>query len=200
MKKYFLFIFLFYTSFCSSQEILGNWQFDFILPDTIQIGENLKPISDYDAMQISENGSFHYEIDKLNLIAEGTWELNNNILSLNYSSPKDTSRYYHISVTEESLILNENRINYAFNKSIPSATKGISFNSVFRGALGVFSLLFISFLFSRNRKEIDWKLVGKGLSIQIIFAICCRIQFQICKRCFEFFCQQQNLTEFSFFR
>ena len=171
MKRYFLFVFLFFTSFCFSQDIIGIWKFDFILPDTIETGKNLKPLSESDAMQINENGSFHYEIDKLNLIADGTWELNNNILSLNYSSPKDTSRYYHISVTEESLILNENGINYAFNKSIPSATKGISFNSVFRGALGVFSLLFISFLFSRNRKEIDWKLVGKGLSIQIIFAI-----------------------------
>jgi len=170
MKKYFLFIFLFFTSFCFSQDILGNWKFDFILPDTIEIGESLKPISDYDGMQISENGRFHYEIDKLNLIADGTWELNDNLLSFHYSSPKDTIRYYHISVTEESLILNENGINYAFKKSIPSEMKGISFNSIFRGTLGIFSLLFISFLFSRNRKGIDWKLVVKGLGIQIIFA------------------------------
>ena len=50
-------------------------------------------------------------------------------------------------------------------------TSGFSFESLLRGILGIFSLLVIAFIFSRNRKGIDWKLVGKGLSIQILFAI-----------------------------
>jgi len=50
-------------------------------------------------------------------------------------------------------------------------TSGLSVESLLRGVLGIFSLLLIAFLFSRNRKGIDWKLVGKGLSIQILFAI-----------------------------
>ena len=50
-------------------------------------------------------------------------------------------------------------------------TSGFSLESLFRGALGIFSLLIIAFLFSRDRKEIDWKLVSKGLGIQITFAI-----------------------------
>lgn len=40
-----------------------------------------------------------------------------------------------------------------------------------RGALGIATLLFICFLFSNNRKAIDWKLVGAGLLLQIIFAV-----------------------------
>ena len=52
MKKYFLFIFLFFNSFCFSQEIIGNWKFDFILPDTIQTGENDGRIQ----LQIKDNG------------------------------------------------------------------------------------------------------------------------------------------------
>ena len=48
---------------------------------------------------------------------------------------------------------------------------GFSLESLFRGALGIFSLLIIAFLFSRDRKGIDWKLVSKGLGIQITFAI-----------------------------
>ena len=47
----------------------------------------------------------------------------------------------------------------------------ISFTSIYRGAIGIATLLFIAWLFSRNRKEIDWKLVGKGLAIQLVFAI-----------------------------
>ena len=50
-------------------------------------------------------------------------------------------------------------------------TSGFSLESLFRGVLGIFSLLIIAFLFSRDRKGIDWKLVSKGLGIQITFAI-----------------------------
>ncbi len=82
MKKYFLFIFLFFTSLSFSQEIIGTWDFDYILADSIESGENLKPISDGDVMQINEDGSFHYEITNADLIAEGSWVLNENLLSL----------------------------------------------------------------------------------------------------------------------
>mgnify|MGYP001410038026 FL=1 len=43
--------------------------------------------------------------------------------------------------------------------------------SIFRGLIGIISLLLIAFLFSRNRKGIDWALVIKGLAIQIVFAL-----------------------------
>ena len=48
---------------------------------------------------------------------------------------------------------------------------GFSISSFFRGLLGIISLLLIAFLFSRNRKGIDWTLVAKGLGIQTLFAI-----------------------------
>ena len=50
-------------------------------------------------------------------------------------------------------------------------TVGFSFESLLRGLLGIFSLLLIAFAFSHNRKGINWKLVTKGLGIQILFAI-----------------------------
>ena len=49
-------------------------------------------------------------------------------------------------------------------------TAGFSFESLLRGLLGIFSILLIAFAFSRNRKGIDWKLVAKGMGIQIAFA------------------------------
>tara|TARA_R110002050_G_scaffold179118_3_gene312403 strand:+ start:45095 stop:46561 length:1467 start_codon:yes stop_codon:yes gene_type:complete len=62
------------------------------------------------------------------------------------------------------------------NSNNPIATiikpnEGFSFNSLWRGALGMAALLFISFLFSANRKAINWKTVGIGLSLQLIIAI-----------------------------
>jgi CNT family concentrative nucleoside transporter len=47
----------------------------------------------------------------------------------------------------------------------------ISFLSILRGLLGMLTLLAIAWLFSINKKKIDWKLVGKGLLIQLIFAV-----------------------------
>tara|TARA_R110002049_G_scaffold208648_2_gene379118 strand:+ start:5643 stop:7145 length:1503 start_codon:yes stop_codon:yes gene_type:complete len=48
---------------------------------------------------------------------------------------------------------------------------GFSFNSIWRGVLGMASLILISFLFSSNRKAINWKTVGIGLGLQLIIAI-----------------------------
>jgi len=52
---------------------------------------------------------------------------------------------------------------------IPSA--GFSLESLIRGAIGMASLVFIAYLFSSNRKAISWKVVGIGLSLQLILAI-----------------------------
>ena len=52
---------------------------------------------------------------------------------------------------------------------IPS--QGFSFNSLWRGVLGMVSLVFIAFLFSNNKKAIDWKTAGLGLAFQLTIAI-----------------------------
>jgi concentrative nucleoside transporter, CNT family len=43
--------------------------------------------------------------------------------------------------------------------------------SVIRGAVGLILLLGIAFLFSANKKSVNWRLVGMGLLIQLIFAV-----------------------------
>ncbi|MCG9910178.1 MAG: Na+ dependent nucleoside transporter [Flavobacteriales bacterium] len=56
-----------------------------------------------------------------------------------------------------------------FSDEAVKSTFGI--RSVMRGALGIFSLLLISWLFSANRKAINYKLVLKGLGLQLAIAI-----------------------------
>ena len=170
MKKI-LFLLCLYTQFFAlGQSIEGEWSFNYILPDSITQGVNLKPISSDDKMFISNDGTFHYKIKKANLHAKGNWKLEENLLILDYNLPDDTIRSYSISLVNESLILNENRINYAFVKNKVRSI-GFSISSFLRGILGILTLIFIAYLFSKNRKEIDWKLVFKGLAIQILFAI-----------------------------
>ena len=51
------------------------------------------------------------------------------------------------------------------------ASGNFTFTSFWRGLLGMFSLIFIAFLFSANRKAIRWKSVFIGLSLQLIIAL-----------------------------
>ncbi|WP_108244888.1 NupC/NupG family nucleoside CNT transporter [Muricauda brasiliensis] len=49
--------------------------------------------------------------------------------------------------------------------------QGFTITTLLRGALGMAVLILISFSFSSNRKAINWKTVGIGLSLQILIAI-----------------------------
>lgn len=51
------------------------------------------------------------------------------------------------------------------------ANQGFTFNTLWRGVLGMAVLIFISFLFSSNRKAIKWKTVAIGLGLQLLIAI-----------------------------
>lgn len=47
----------------------------------------------------------------------------------------------------------------------------MDFISILRGVFGIVLLIGISFIFSNNRSKINWKLVGGGLALQIVFAV-----------------------------
>lgn len=49
--------------------------------------------------------------------------------------------------------------------------EGFSLNSLGRGILGMAVLLLLAFLFSSNRRAINWKTVGVGLALQLVIAI-----------------------------
>lgn len=175
MKKIFFFLaFLLVSLLTFSQNISQKWLFESIRLENDSSNKDLRPIVEEDYMAIDEDGTFEYELSAIPLIAKGNWELKDDLLTYHYDTPKDTSRSYQISLSENTLILNENGINYTFKKGVAVTklqTDGISISSLFRGILGIISLLLIAFLFSRNRKGIDWNLVAKGLGMQILFAL-----------------------------
>lgn len=49
--------------------------------------------------------------------------------------------------------------------------QGFSFTSLWKGVLGMISLLLIAYIFSSNRKAINWKTVGAGLTAQLLIGI-----------------------------
>ena len=64
-------------------------------------------------------------------------------------------------------------------------SQGFSINSLWRGALGMITLVFIAFLFSSNKKAINWKIVGIGLAFQLLIAIGV-LKVEFVKTIFEF--------------
>jgi CNT family concentrative nucleoside transporter len=53
-----------------------------------------------------------------------------------------------------------------------SEKTGFSFITILRGLLGMLVLVLIAWLFSANRKGVDWFVITKGLAIQLLLAIC----------------------------
>lgn len=125
--------------------------------------------SDY--LLINSDNTFEYNISKKNLFAKGSWEITNNSIVFNYTLPSDTSREYLIDYTQEKLILIENNVNYIFLKTPKIAESKPILTNILRGFLGLISLIFLAFLFSRDKKNINWSLVIKGLLIQLILAV-----------------------------
>ncbi|MEJ6794735.1 MAG: nucleoside transporter C-terminal domain-containing protein [Flavobacteriales bacterium] len=172
LKSLTLFLSFFIWFNCNSQEIIGKWQFQNI--SSIENSESLKKIGSDDLFYILEDGTFNYNIESSSLIAMGDWSFENNTLKLVYELPIDTIRYYQTSLKESSLTLTENQINYTFKKEsfINNNSEKNILSDILRGILGVATLIFICFLFSRNRRNINWNVVWKGLLVQLIFAVC----------------------------
>ncbi len=182
MKQYISCILFFLSVITVAQTIEKDWKFESIKNNN---GISILEINTNDSFKL-EDGKFFYSLaSKDSLKAKGTFKLQSNLLTFNYSSPNDTIRNYNIiDLTNSTLILSENETIYSFsaikktkeiavieaeNKIRPS--NGFSMHSLWRGVLGMFVLLIISFLFSANRRAVDWRKVGIGLSIQLIIAI-----------------------------
>ena len=181
------FLFLFLSTFTSAQEIDKSWSFSSIKN---QHKESLFEIDSTDTFTL-KNGGFEYQLKAKDLKASGTYIRQNNLLIFNYQQPKDTVRYYNIvSLSDDSLIISEGGIHYAFSSSVSSPkeivavtniekpkentiipSQGFSVQSLWRGILGMIVLIIIAFLFSANRLAIQWKKVGIGLALQLLIAI-----------------------------
>ena len=186
MQKYLLVGVLVLVQFLSfGQDLEKKWQFSSIEGAE---GESIISINSEKDFLILRDGTFSYELEaKENLKASGDYMFQNKLLIFYYNQPTDTIRRYKISeLTDSTLIFTENGSNYKFRSSISEKketilqseansgvipSQGFSFTSIWKGVLGMTSLLFIAFLFSSNRRAINWKTVGIGLAFQLFIAI-----------------------------
>lgn len=201
MKKI-LFIAITFIFFGSSfgQSIEKDWKFSAIEDNT---GQTLFPINSETDVFSFQEGAFNYQIEaQNNLNASGDYLFQNNVLVLFHNTPNDTIRRFRVTeVTDSTLVFSEKNTIFKLkaNPQITAAAplpitdesntivpvQGFTLNSLWRGALGMFSLIFIAFLFSANRKAINWRTVGIGLAFQLIIAIGV-LKIDFIKSIFEF--------------
>ena len=185
MKKLILLILFIISSISFVQQLEQNWQFSSVKnQDEIKIIK----IDSTDFFHLKD-GKFTIQLKENNLLsASGNFIRQQNLLIFNFKIPKDTVRYFNIiSLDEANMVLSENDIIFSLNskdtlknkeviaEKIPlneiKPSQGFSVNSLWRGVLGMFVLIVITFLFSNNKKAIDWKKVGIGLLLQLTIAI-----------------------------
>ena len=65
-------------------------------------------------------------------------------------------------------------------------SQGFSLESIIRGIIGMISLVFIAYLFSSNKKAINWKTTFLGLTSQLILAVLI-LRVEFVQSIFEFF-------------
>ncbi|WP_370227037.1 NupC/NupG family nucleoside CNT transporter [Mesoflavibacter sp.] len=180
MKKFLIVTVTFLLAFTSTlaQDISKDW-----LLDTSNININstdTKPLIIQKNTELKLNqGSFKLKD------ASGDYIFQNKVLVFYYDTPFEMTKRFKIkNLTDSTLVLSQKENIYKFvvkpkskkettvaesNQIIPN--QGFSFNSLWRGALGMVSLIVIAFLFSSNRRAIDWKIVGIGLAFQLLIAI-----------------------------
>jgi len=185
MKKLILLISFIISSISFGQQLEQNWQFSAVKN---QEGTQILKIDSTDVFHLKD-GKFTVQLKENNLLsASGNYIRQQNLLIFNFKIPKDTVRYFNIiSLDEANMVLSENDIIYSLNSKNTLQDKdviaekihvneiilsqGFSVNSLWRGVLGMFVLIVITFLFSNNKKAIDWKKVGIGISLQLVIAI-----------------------------
>jgi CNT family concentrative nucleoside transporter len=185
LKKLSILLFIFSIGSIFSQSVEGKWLFENIQDSK---GNELFEIQNTDILNITEN-NFNYSLQaKDNLYAEGSYSLEDDKISFKYNLPTDTLRVYDISLlSNNNLEFTENNVTYKFTKVealIPS--QGFSIAGMIKGITGMLALIFIAFLFSKNRKAINWKTVTIGLAVQLLLAIGV-LKVDFIQEIFEFF-------------
>ncbi|MBF8150202.1 Na+ dependent nucleoside transporter [Winogradskyella sp. F6397] len=181
--KAFLAIFISLSSI-TAQELEKTW-------------ESTTSENSYSTLEFKK-GEFNFSSNTVDDLT-GDYMYQNNLLVLYHNDSLNSIKRYKITeLTDSTLVFSGNEMRFNLvskqNKTIvtPASIKGeiipnqgFSFSSLWRGILGMVTLIFIAFLFSSNRRAINWKTVGIGLIFQLVIAIGV-LKIDFVKTVFEF--------------
>lgn len=179
----------------TAQELEKTWEYDMyydgLFQGDIKLNDSVR-FGDFKFLTLKK-GEFYFDVDENTSGLSGNYIFQNNVLVFYYDDPEDIIQKIKVHTLTDSTLITTNKGNSVLFKHtdlnlyqdliseeteikesdkgtiIPS--QGFSVNSLWRGVLGMVTLIFIAFLFSSNRKAINWKTVGIGLAFQLIIAI-----------------------------
>ncbi len=191
-----LFTLLLVVNTLTAQTIENKWLLENVQSEAGQIQKG----NQQDFLQL-EKGLFEYDFSTSNEALKGDYLQQNKVLLFFPQIAEDSIVKYSITnLTDSTLVLKKKGIVYNFVKheekeavAAVSTTEvktlvpnqGFTFTSFWRGVLGMIVLLFVAYIFSSNRKAVNWKTIGIGLGAQLLLAIgVLRIEFV--QKAFEF--------------
>ncbi len=180
----------------TAQTISKNWQLD-----TAQdVSSQEQTFGQARELNFREGRFEFLDASGKDTLASGDYLYQNKLLVLFYNSPKDTIHNLRVSeLTDSTMAISSKGSVFKLKAKdqtakevIPAKTakemipsQGISTSSLIRGIIGMLTLIIIAFLFSSNRKAVNWKTVGLGLAAQLILAIGV-LKITIVQKIFEF--------------
>ena len=191
-----LLLIVFSITSASAQTISKNWQLD----STKNISNQEQIFGKASELNFREGRFEFINATGKDTVASGDYLYQNKLLVLFYNSPKDTIQNLRVStLTDSTMVLAANGSAYNLKVKAQSASEvipaktakemipsaGMSTSSLIRGIVGMMVLIIIAFLFSSNRKAVNWKTVGLGLAAQLVLAIGV-LKITIVQNVFEF--------------
>lgn len=166
-KISFLIFFCLFSISIFAQEIEKKWQ--------LQSSQN-------DYLELNK-GTYQLKLSSDSIFQKGDYWIQDNYLFLfENGSDSPTKRFLIETKTDSTLTLKKGNEAYSFfasnkvkkkeeQKTTIIPNQGLTTSGLIRGIIGMIALLAIAFLFSSNKKAINWKTVGLGLLSQLILAV-----------------------------
>ena len=124
-------------------------------------------------LKLKPNGTFVNDDTLFTQQLTGTWKVKDKTLTL--TSIINTSNIitnYPIAFrSDNKVVFTKSGRRFAYHDKISSEGTGITFISIIRGVFGLVIIFLIGYIFSKNRKNINWGLVARGTLLQIALAI-----------------------------
>lgn len=150
----------------SAQELEKKWQLSSSTTDYLEL----------------KAGVYELKISSDSLTQKGDYLVQDNFLFLFENGSDAPTKRFTIESKSDSLLtlkskdkaysfFSSNKIKPVQNQAKLIASEGFSMTSLWKGILGMISLLALAFVFSANRKAINWRTVGIGVFVQLILAI-----------------------------
>ena len=152
-----------FATHADSTSFNGTWQ---LQGDSLVLTYGLIPLKrDIDSI------AYHTENDQAAIIYyKGEDEIARQTQNGIFSEPKREAFLVELDERGNLMLKGENRILQLGGRN-ELLQAPFSFMDVVRAMIGMVFLLGLAWLFSTNRKAIDWRLVGSGLLLQLIFAL-----------------------------